>query len=101
MSNMFTEYTEALYRGERVEGMGLMPETAPLFATTAFNQKTLSDVRNAYDSKGFTYIRCKNPNREGLAETVSYIEGGEATLILSSGMAAISTTLLHLLKTGK
>ena len=100
MSNMFTEYTEALYRGERVEGMGLMPETAPLFATTAFNQKTLSDVRNAYDSKGFTYIRCKNPNREGLAETVSYIEGGEATLILSSGMAAISTTLLHLLKTG-
>lgn len=96
----YTEYTNALYRGERVDGMGLMPEALPLFATTAFNQNTLSDVRNAYDSQGFTYIRCKNPNREALAETVSYLEGGEATLILSSGMGAISTTLLHLLKSG-
>lgn len=97
---MFTEYSNALYKGERVDEMGLMPEALPLFATTAFNQNTLSDVRNVYDSKGFTYIRCKNPNREALAETVSYLEGGEATLILSSGMAAISTTLLHLLKAG-
>ena len=101
MNNMeFSEYTEALYKGERVEGMGLMPEAVPLFAATAFNQKTLSDVRKAYDSKGFTYIRCKNPNREALAEAVSQLEHGEATLVLSSGMAAISTTLLHILKAG-
>lgn len=96
----FTEKTELLYEGERVEGMDLMPEALPLFATTAFNQPTLSDVRKVYDSKGFTYIRCKNPNREGLAEAVSQLEHGEATLILSAGMAAISTTLLHLLKAG-
>ena len=101
MNNMeFSEYTEALYKGERVEGMGLMPEAVPLFAVTAFNQKTMSDVRKAYDSKGFTYIRCKNPNREALAEAVSQLEHGEATLVLSSGMAAISTTLLHILKAG-
>lgn len=97
---MFTEYTKALYQGERVEGMELRPEALPLFATTAFNQDTLSDVRNVYDEKGFTYIRCKNPNREALAEVVSHLEGGEETLILSSGMGAISTTLLHLLKSG-
>lgn len=97
---MFTEYTKALYQGERVEGMELRPEALPLFATTAFNQDTLSDVRNVYDQKGFTYIRCKNPNREALAEVVSHLEGGEETLILSSGMGAISTTLLHLLKSG-
>ena len=96
----FTEYTEALYKGERVEGMDLMPEALPLFAATAFNQRTLSDVRKVYGDKGFTYIRCKNPNREALAEAVSYLEHGEATLILSAGMAAISTTLLHLLKAG-
>lgn len=97
---MFTEYTKALYQGERVEGMELRPEALPLFATTAFNQDTLSDVRSVYDQKGFTYIRCKNPNREALAEVVSHLEGGEETLILSSGMGAISTTLLHLLKSG-
>lgn len=97
---MFTEYTKALYQGEHVEGMELRPEALPLFATTAFNQDTLSDVRNVYDQKGFTYIRCKNPNREALAEVVSHLEGGEETLILSSGMGAISTTLLHLLKSG-
>ena len=96
----FTEKTEILYKGERVEGMELMPEALPLFATTAFNQPTLSDVRNVYDSNGFTYIRCKNPHRAGLAEAVSHLEHGEATLILSAGMAAISTTLLHLLKAG-
>lgn len=97
---MFTEYTKALYQGELVQGMELRPEALPLFATTAFNQNTLSDVRNVYDEKGFTYIRCKNPNREALAEVVSHLEGGEETLILSSGMGAISTTLLHLLKSG-
>ena len=96
----FAESSESLYKGERLAGMELMPEALPMFATTAFNQPTLSDVRKVYNEKGFTYIRCKNPYREALAETVSYLEGGEATLILSSGMGAIPTTLLHLLKSG-
>lgn len=96
----FAERSEALYKGERMTGMELLPEALPLFATTAFNQPTLTDVRNVYNNKGYTYIRCKNPNREALAETVSFLEGGEATLIVSSGMAAITTTLLHLLKSG-
>ena len=35
-----------------------------------------------------------------MAQAVSYLENGEQSIICSSGMAAISTTILSLLKTG-
>ena len=59
----------------------------------------LKEVREAYASK-FTYVRTNNPNRETLAEMISYLEAGEKSLIFSSGMGAITTTLMALLKPG-
>lgn len=47
------------------------------------------------------YIRLSNsPNHRLLHDKLAALEGGEAALICSSGMAAISTTLLTLLKPG-
>lgn len=97
---MFSEFTESLYLGERIEGLELATETLPLFATTAVNPKTLTDVKKVYDTRGYRYIRGRNPNRDALAETVSFLEGSEATYICTCGMGAISTTLLHFLKAG-
>ena len=44
--------------------------------------------------------RTANPNRDCLGESISYLEKGERTIVCSSGMAAISTTRLGLLKSG-
>ena len=92
--------TEALYQGTDVRGMDLHPEAIPCFLTTAFTMKGFEEVQETYAAKGYTYVRTRNPNRTALGEIISCLEGGEASLIFSSGMGAITSTLLTVLKAG-
>ena len=47
------------------------------------------------------YIRLNNtPNHNAVHEKLAEIEGGEAAVVTASGMAAITTTLLTVLKEG-
>ena len=75
------------------------PEAFPLFTTTAFTMNSLTEVKKAYAEK-YTYIRTCNPNRDALADMVTFLEAGEKSLIFSSGMGAITTTLMTILKPG-
>lgn len=97
---LFSEATQILYEGEKIEGCDLTPEAAPIFLTTAFTMGDLKDVQDTYDNKGYTYIRTRNPNRQALGEAISYLEKGKYTLIFSSGMGAITTTYFAVLKPG-
>jgi cystathionine beta-lyase/cystathionine gamma-synthase len=92
--------TEILHQGAYLKGKRDMPETAPIFLTTAYNPEDLDELKVLYAPEGYGYIRHKNPNRRALAELMTYLEGGEASLICSSGMAAISTTLFSMLVGG-
>lgn len=93
--------TALLHTGISAKGMDLKkPETLPIFETTAFTMDSLTELAEVTAEKGWTYSRTRNPNRAALAETISYLEGGEASLIFASGMGAISVTLLALLKPG-
>ena len=97
----FTFDTELLYKGDKVKGCDLVPESAPLFMASAFDiAGDLDDVNSTYDNKGYTYIRTRNPNRHMLADKISYLENGEESAIFSSGMGAIQTVLFSLLKSG-
>ena len=80
--------------------MSLKPEVIPCFLTTAFNMDNLDDVNRVYAEHGYTYIRTRNPNRDALAEVVSFLEGGAKSDIFSSGMGAITSTLTTLLRPG-
>ena len=95
--DLFTPASELLYTGHHVEGMELKPEAPPLFLTTAFTMDSFDEVRDVYDRGGYTYIRGGNPNRDMLAETISYLEGGEKTHICASGMGAIASSLYTVL----
>ncbi len=46
-------------------------------------------------STGYDYIRSGNPTREVLEEALAELEGGTRGLVFSSGMAALTTLLLH------
>ena len=96
----FSHITEALYSGEKVRGMNMAPETLPCFMTTAFTMKGFKEVQDTYATKGYTYVRTRNPNRTALGEVISCLEGGEMSLIFSSGMGAITSTLMTLLNKG-
>jgi cystathionine beta-lyase/cystathionine gamma-synthase len=96
----FNRDTEILHQGAYLQGKRELPETAPIYLTTAFNVEDLDALEALYQVKGYTYNRTRNPNRNALAELMTYLEGGEASLCFNSGMAAISTVLLSQLGKG-
>lgn len=67
----------------------------PIFQTAMFESTGVGDPR------GTRYIRYNNtPNQLALGEALASLEGAEAALVTSSGMAAISTTLMSLVSPG-
>ncbi len=86
--------TRLVHAGEpdpRVEGAVAMP----IFQSSTFESKG----EGSYDE--VRYLRLNNsPNHIALHQKLAAIEEGEAALVTSSGMAAISTTLLALLRPG-
>lgn len=52
------------------------------------------------EQSGYFYGRMGNPTQTALEKALAALEGGEAALAFSSGMAAISTTLLTVLQQG-
>jgi cystathionine beta-lyase/cystathionine gamma-synthase len=92
--------TEITRQGSEIKGTMSQPEISPIYLTTAFHGGNLDELEEYYSEKGYTYNRIRNPNRNALAELISYLEGGEDSIICSSGMSAISSILLTLLSSG-
>jgi len=65
---------------------------SPLYPSTSY---AFNDVEIGQYPRYFN-----TPNQRGLAEKIATLEGAEAGLIFSSGMAAVSTALLSHLKSG-
>ena len=85
--------TRAVHAGETPRHGGAV--ITPIFQSAMFETvdgEAYHDIR---------YIRLNNtPNHSALHRKLMALEGGEAALVTSSGMAAISTTLLTLLAPG-
>ncbi|MDR2193350.1 MAG: O-acetylhomoserine aminocarboxypropyltransferase/cysteine synthase [Treponema sp.] len=54
----------------------------------------------SYEEDGFSYARFSNPTNAVLERRITALEGGAAAVSFSSGMAAISNTLLNLARAG-
>src|SRR2546428_7408440 len=64
-------------------------------------QSAMSETRSEPGYHNIEYIRLNNtPNARALHAKLAAIEGAEDALVASSGMAAISTTLLTFLHNG-
>jgi len=100
MSNELTRETNILYTGSESKLPIERPETPPIYHSTANIIRDMDDYDVASTGGKYYYCRTANPNRDGVAEAVSYLEKGEQSLVCSSGMAAISTALLSLIKAG-
>jgi len=97
---MFEESTEILYSGTEIKGIAVNPEVPPIYPSTAYIIDDMDDYDFANNGGKYFYNRTANPNRDCLGEAISYLEKGEETIVCSSGMGAISTTLIGLLKPG-
>lgn len=76
--------------------------SAPLFLTSSFVFDSAEDMRAAFneESDDFIYSRYVNPNTNEFINKVCLLEGAEAGFATSSGMAAIYTSFMALLKSG-
>lgn len=92
--------TMMLYTGAEIEGDTMHPDASAIYPATAYRVMDTRDYDKKNAGEGFFYSRSRNPNRESLAEAISFLEKGEKTIICSSGMAAVSTPLIALLKQG-
>ena len=78
------------------------PLTTPIYETTTFIFENAAEVRayNEGRSPKFLYSRYGNPTTLAVEQTIAKVEGAESAMLLASGMAATSTALLALLKSG-
>lgn len=74
----------------------------PIYQTATFKYDTVEEgARLGTESgPGYFYSRWANPTTDLFEQKVALLEGGEAALATSSGMAAIATSVVGLLKTG-
>ena len=78
------------------------PLAPPLLLSTVYEFAGVDQVDAVYQGReaGFVYARDAHPNAMQLAAKVAALEGGEASLVCGSGMAAESALMLALLGQG-
>ena len=74
----------------------------PLYQTSTFEFETAKQGENRFSGveEGPIYSRLGNPTVRVLEDRMTALENGEGTLAFGSGMAAVSSILVHLTKTG-
>ena len=79
-----------------------VPLSPPVYRAATWRFGTAQDYADVLDGRapGYTYSRIDNPGVDGTAAAVAELEGAEAGQAFSSGMAAISTTLLTFVSAG-
>lgn len=93
--------TQALHAGHDVTQTA-GSRAVPIYQTTSFVFETTDHAAGVFDLSvpGFIYTRLNNPTNDILEKRLAELEGGVGAIVTSSGMSAISTTLLTLLKAG-
>lgn len=74
----------------------------PIYQSTAFVFDDTDHAAGLFNLSvpGYIYTRLNNPTTDVLEQRLAALEGGIASVVTSSGMSAISTALLVLLKSG-
>lgn len=93
--------TQALHAGHDVQAHG-GTRAVPIYQSTAFVFKDSDHAANlfALAEPGNIYTRINNPTTDILEQRLAALDGGIAAVATASGMAAIATTLLTLLRAG-
>ena len=74
----------------------------PIVQSSAFAHETAEDLEDLFRGRksGHIYTRLNNPTTESLERRLALLEGGVAAIATASGMAAITTAVLTILRAG-
>lgn len=100
MENIQQE-TEALHTGHETSATQ-GTRAVPIYQSTSYVFNDTDHAANLFGLKefGFIYTRLNNPTNDILEKRIAALEGGVGAAVFASGTAAISGTLLTLLKNG-
>ena len=97
MKNIDTKCVQSGYAPKNGEARVL-----PIYQSTTFAYDTAEEMGELFDLKksGYFYTRLGNPTLGALEEKMSALEGGIGAIACSSGMAAITLTVLTIARAG-
>ncbi|MBR1728883.1 MAG: O-acetylhomoserine aminocarboxypropyltransferase/cysteine synthase [Selenomonadaceae bacterium] len=87
---------------------GITPEkltgstTQPIYQTSAYYQETAEDMEKIFAGKkpGFVYTRVNNPTIANFERRMTALEHGIGAVAFSSGMSAISMSIMNIVENG-
>lgn len=93
-----TQIVHGIHTGDK----NTLDLVAPIHMTSAFQFKNADHGAGLFAGKdeGHIYTRISNPTLSLLQEKMAVLEGGEDSIVTSSGMSAIASTALSLAKPG-
>ncbi|MGN0521004.1 MAG: O-acetylhomoserine aminocarboxypropyltransferase/cysteine synthase family protein [Eubacterium sp.] len=96
------EMNTLLLHGVRQEEEFKGATSVPIFQSSAFAHKTAEELEDIFNNKkpGFAYTRIGNPTVDNFERRMARLEGGISATACASGSAAVSSTLLNILKSG-
>jgi cystathionine beta-lyase/cystathionine gamma-synthase len=94
----FRQETEAV-RGGKSPAKKNGPLATPIYQTSTFEVTDMQEQVRATPTDQF-YTRYGNPTHTAAETAIAGLEGTDAALLFSSGMAAITTSILSLVKSG-
>jgi len=74
----------------------------PIVQSSAFAHDTAEELEDIFRGRkvGQVYTRLNNPTTEALEKRLALLEGGGAAIVTASGMSAIATAVLTILRAG-
>ncbi|WP_136806710.1 O-acetylhomoserine aminocarboxypropyltransferase/cysteine synthase family protein [Desulfosediminicola flagellatus] len=93
--------TLAIHAGQTID-QDTLSRAVPVYRTSAYMFKSTEHAANLFALKelGNIYTRIGNPTQAVLEERMTMLEGGAASLALSSGTAAIFYTIINICQHG-
>lgn len=74
----------------------------PIYQVSAFAHESAEKLEAVFNNRapGFAYTRVGNPTNDSFEKRIAAIEGGIGAVACSSGMAAVTVSLLNFLRSG-
>jgi methionine-gamma-lyase len=94
--------SQLIHSGDKARESVSYSKSLPIFQTSVFSFDDVESLDRVYDgsARGYIYTRNGNPVYDALNEIMVQIEEGEAALCYSSGMGAISLSILSQVRSG-
>lgn len=94
--------TKLTHLGEKNPSSVSGSKSLPISLSSVFTFDDVETLDKVYEgqAKGYVYTRMSNPVHDALKEIMTSIDGGEDAQVYSSGMAAITISILAHIKSG-